>query len=125
MTNGLRFLILERKVPGYLGTTTIMETSTDSTVRHIIYRFRDKVYLDAWENSEELQATGRSRQILYSIFTEGDWFRDMVCYTRLEGKCSSPSQIESGNSCVHWSIFHKLSRGICSQAFTRTTDIAH
>ena len=50
-----RFLILGRKVPGYLGTTTIMETSTDSTVRHIIQRFRDKASLDAWENSEELR----------------------------------------------------------------------
>jgi uncharacterized protein len=49
-----RFLILGRKVPGYLGTTTIMETSTDSTVRHIIHRFRDKASLDKWENSEEL-----------------------------------------------------------------------
>jgi uncharacterized protein len=50
-----RFLILGRKVPGYLGTTTIMETSTDSTVRHIIHRFSDKASLDAWENSEELR----------------------------------------------------------------------
>lgn len=50
-----RFLILGRKVPGYLGTTTIMETNTDSTVRHIIHRFRDKASLDAWENSEELR----------------------------------------------------------------------
>ena len=50
-----RFLILGRKVPGYLGTTTIMETSTDSTVRHIIHRFRDKASLDTWENSEELR----------------------------------------------------------------------
>jgi hypothetical protein len=39
-----RFLVLERKVHGYLGTTTIMETSTDSTVRHIIHRFRDKAH---------------------------------------------------------------------------------
>jgi uncharacterized protein len=49
-----RFLILERKVPGYLGTTTIMETGTDSTVRHIIHRFRDKASIEAWENSVEL-----------------------------------------------------------------------
>jgi uncharacterized protein len=50
-----RFLVvLERKVPGYLGTTTMMETSKDSTVRHIIHRFRDKASLDAWENSQEL-----------------------------------------------------------------------
>jgi antibiotic biosynthesis monooxygenase (ABM) superfamily enzyme len=50
-----RFLTLGRKVPGYLGTTTIMEASTDSMVRHIIHRFRDTASLDAWENSEELR----------------------------------------------------------------------
>ena len=50
-----RFLvIIKKKVPGYLGTTTIMETAEDSTVRHIIHRFRDKESLDAWENSQEL-----------------------------------------------------------------------
>jgi antibiotic biosynthesis monooxygenase (ABM) superfamily enzyme len=31
-----------------------METSKDSTVRHIIHRFRDKASIDAWENSQEL-----------------------------------------------------------------------
>ena len=36
-----RFLVLQRKVPGYLGTTTIMETSPDSSERHIIHRFRE------------------------------------------------------------------------------------
>lgn len=50
-----RFLTLGRKVPGYLGTITIMEASTDSMVRHIIHRFRDTASLDAWENSEELR----------------------------------------------------------------------
>jgi antibiotic biosynthesis monooxygenase (ABM) superfamily enzyme len=51
-----RFLaVLETKVPGYLGTTTIMETSKDSTVRHIIHRFRDKASVDAWEISQELR----------------------------------------------------------------------
>lgn len=49
-----RFLILQRKVPGYLGTTTIMETGPDSSARHIIHRFRDKASLEAWENSEDL-----------------------------------------------------------------------
>jgi antibiotic biosynthesis monooxygenase (ABM) superfamily enzyme len=32
-----------------------METAEDSTVRHIIHRFRDKESLDAWENSQELR----------------------------------------------------------------------
>jgi len=48
------FLALQRKVPGYLGTTTIMETGQDSSERHIIHRFRDKASLEAWENSEDL-----------------------------------------------------------------------
>ncbi len=50
-----RFLMLERKVPGYLGTITIVEAGTDSSARHIIHRFRDKASLEAWENSEELR----------------------------------------------------------------------
>jgi antibiotic biosynthesis monooxygenase (ABM) superfamily enzyme len=50
-----RFLILERKVPGYLVTTTIMETDTDSSTRHVVLRFRDKASLEAWENSEDLR----------------------------------------------------------------------
>ena len=49
-----RFLVLQRKVPGYLGTTTIMETGPDSSERHIIHRFRDKASLEAWESSEDL-----------------------------------------------------------------------
>ena len=50
-----RFLILERKVPGYLGTTTIMESGTNSSARHVIHRFRDKTSLEVWENSEDLR----------------------------------------------------------------------
>lgn len=48
-----RYLMLERKVPGYIGTTIITQGGTDSAIRHIIHRFRDKVSLDAWENSDE------------------------------------------------------------------------
>ena len=40
-----RFLVLQRKVPGYLGTTTIMETGPDSSERHIIHRFRERPLL--------------------------------------------------------------------------------
>jgi uncharacterized protein len=47
-------LVSVGKVPGYLGTTTINETGTDSSSRHIIHRFRDKASLEAWENSQEL-----------------------------------------------------------------------
>jgi antibiotic biosynthesis monooxygenase (ABM) superfamily enzyme len=49
-----RFLISERKVPGYLGTTTIVEPGTDSSARHVIHRFKDKASQEVWENSEEL-----------------------------------------------------------------------
>ena len=49
-----RFLTLERKHTGYLGTTTIMETGTDSSARHVIHRFRDNSSLEAWENLEDL-----------------------------------------------------------------------
>ena len=45
--------MLEKKVPGYVGATIITQGGTDSAIRHIIYRFRDKASLDAWENSEE------------------------------------------------------------------------
>ncbi len=47
------YLILERKVPGYIGTTIIMQGGTNSALRHIIHRFTDKASLDAWENSEQ------------------------------------------------------------------------
>jgi uncharacterized protein len=48
-----RYLMLEKKVPGYVGATIITQGGTDSAIRHIIYRFSDKASLDAWENSEE------------------------------------------------------------------------
>lgn len=49
-----RFLVSIRKVPGYLGTTTINETGTDSSTRHVIHRFKNKASQEAWENSEEV-----------------------------------------------------------------------
>ena len=48
-----RYMILERNVPGYLGTTIIAPGGNSSSVRYIINRFADKASLDAWENSEE------------------------------------------------------------------------
>jgi antibiotic biosynthesis monooxygenase (ABM) superfamily enzyme len=48
-----RYLILGKKVPGYVGATIITQGGTNSAIRHIIYRFSDKASLDAWENSEE------------------------------------------------------------------------
>jgi uncharacterized protein len=49
----LRYMILERNVPGYLGTTIIAPGDNSSSVRYIINRFADKASLAAWENSEE------------------------------------------------------------------------
>ena len=48
-----RYMILENKVPGYLGTTIIAPGGNTSSVRYIINRFSDKASMDAWEHSSE------------------------------------------------------------------------
>ena len=48
-----RYLILERKAPGYLGTTIIVPGGSKSSLRYIIRCFTDKAAMDAWDNSEE------------------------------------------------------------------------
>ena len=48
-----RYMILENKVPGYLGTTIIAPGGNTSSVRYIINRFSDKASMDAWESSAE------------------------------------------------------------------------
>jgi uncharacterized protein len=48
-----RYLMLEKNIPGYVGTTIITQAGTDSAIRHIIHRFSDKASLDAWEKSDE------------------------------------------------------------------------
>jgi len=117
-------LVSVRKVPGYLGTTTIMGTSKDSTVRHIIHRFRDKASLEAWENSQELHELAEegnkySTPYLQKATGLETWFAIPDLKANVP-----PPQMENGNSCVHWSIFLKLSRGIRSHPFTRTATIA-
>ena len=47
-----RFMISERRFPGYLGTTIIAPGGDISSVRYVINRFADQASLDAWENSE-------------------------------------------------------------------------
>ena len=49
------YLKLERKAPGYLGTTIIIPGGSKSSLRYIIRRFTDKATMDAWDNSEESQ----------------------------------------------------------------------
>lgn len=46
-----RYMILENKAPGYLGTTVIAPGGNTSSVRYIINRFSDKASMDAWESS--------------------------------------------------------------------------
>jgi antibiotic biosynthesis monooxygenase (ABM) superfamily enzyme len=48
-----RYMALENKVPGYLGTTIIAPGGKSSSLRYIINRFSDTVTLDAWESSSE------------------------------------------------------------------------
>ena len=47
-----RFMISERRFPGYLGTTIIAPGGNISSVRYVINRFADQASLEAWENSE-------------------------------------------------------------------------
>jgi antibiotic biosynthesis monooxygenase (ABM) superfamily enzyme len=48
-----RFLMIEKNIPGYVGTTIITQGGTDSTIRHIIHRFSNTASLDTWEKSDE------------------------------------------------------------------------
>jgi uncharacterized protein len=50
-----RYLALERKAPGYLGTTIILPGGARSNVRYIIRRFTDKASMQVWDNSQESQ----------------------------------------------------------------------
>jgi antibiotic biosynthesis monooxygenase (ABM) superfamily enzyme len=47
-----RFMISERRFPGYLGTTIFAPDGNISSVRYVINRFADRASLDTWENSE-------------------------------------------------------------------------
>jgi antibiotic biosynthesis monooxygenase (ABM) superfamily enzyme len=40
-----RFLMLEKNIPGYVGTTIITQGGSDSAIRHIIHRFTNHIYL--------------------------------------------------------------------------------
>ena len=48
-----RYLELERKAPGYLGTTIIIPGGSKLPLRYIIRRFVDKAAMQTWDNSEE------------------------------------------------------------------------
>ena len=50
-----RYLTIERKAPGYLGTTVIIPGGSKSSFRYIIRHFVDKAAMEAWDNSEESQ----------------------------------------------------------------------
>jgi antibiotic biosynthesis monooxygenase (ABM) superfamily enzyme len=48
-----RYMSLERKFQGYLGTTIIVPGGSNSSVRYVINRFADNASLDEWENSDD------------------------------------------------------------------------
>jgi antibiotic biosynthesis monooxygenase (ABM) superfamily enzyme len=48
-----RYFTLERKAPGYLGTTIIIPGGNKSPLRYIIRRFAGKAAMEGWDNSEE------------------------------------------------------------------------
>ena len=48
-----RYLTLERRAPGYLGTTIIIPGGSKSPLRYIIRRFTDKAEMERWDNSDE------------------------------------------------------------------------
>jgi uncharacterized protein len=50
-----RYLVLERRAPGYLGFTMIVPGGSKSPLRYIVRRFADKTTIEAWDNSEESQ----------------------------------------------------------------------
>ena len=48
-----RYLAIERKAPGYLGTTIIMPGGANSAIRYIIQRYADKASMRASKGSQE------------------------------------------------------------------------
>jgi antibiotic biosynthesis monooxygenase (ABM) superfamily enzyme len=50
-----RFLELERKALGYLGTTVVLPGGINSNIRYIIRRFTDKASMEIWDNSPDVQ----------------------------------------------------------------------
>jgi antibiotic biosynthesis monooxygenase (ABM) superfamily enzyme len=72
-----RFMISERQLPGYLGTTIIAPTGNISSVRFVINRFADQAALDAWESSEvalSLIAEVSRYSTLYRVTGLETWF---------------------------------------------------
>ena len=62
-----RYLTLERKAPGYLGTTIIIPGGSKSPLRYIVRRFTDKAAMDAWDNSEESRKLiQEAKQLFYA-----------------------------------------------------------
>ena len=74
-----RFLMLEKNIPGYVGTTIITQGGTDPAIRHIVLRFSGTASLDAWEKSDEylkqIQEANKYSTIYYERATGLEtWF---------------------------------------------------
>ncbi len=89
-----RYLEIERKAPGYLGTTIIIPGGTNSAVRYIIVRYTDKTSMQEWLNSQQ------SLKLL-----DGNRHGNMVYFTRLEN-CSRSASMENGYRCIHCGVHH-------------------
>jgi len=77
-----RFMRSERQFPGYLGTTIIApqgnSSSSSSSVRYIINRFKDHASLDSWEDSEEAIKLLEEVNNYTTMYYESNWSRDMI-----------------------------------------------
>lgn len=101
-----RYMILERNVPGYLGTTIIAPGGNSSSVRYIINRFADKASLDAMGKFRRSpQANRGSEQLLYSVLRDSDRPGDVVYSARLQN-CSRAPSMENGFRCIHCRVRH-------------------
>lgn len=70
-----RYMALEKKIPGYLGTTIIVPGGSKSPLRYIISRFTDKDTMEAWDNSEESLTLIEEVDNYSTTLPDIHWFR--------------------------------------------------
>lgn len=86
-----RYLAIERKASGYLGTTIIMQGGTNSPIRYIIHRYTDKSSLQEWENSQQTSQTIRgTEQLFKTALRVRNGHGNTVYFTKLENYSSPP-----------------------------------
>ena len=75
-----RYMALEKKIPGYLGTTIIVPGGSKSPLRYIISRFTDKDTMEAWDNSEESLTLIEEADNYSTTLPDIHWFGNMVYF---------------------------------------------